>query len=91
MKISAIGPGYVALVYGACLTEVGNNVLCLDVDAKKINIRNQGGIPIFEPGLDDMVKPNVAAGRLRFTTDVEGSAKHGEIQIIVVGTPPNED
>ncbi|OIP18687.1 MAG: UDP-glucose 6-dehydrogenase [Betaproteobacteria bacterium CG2_30_59_46] len=91
MKVSVIGTGYVGLVTGTCLAEVGNDVLCLDVDANKINILKQGGIPIFEPGLEDMVRRNVEAGRLRFTTDVAESAKHGAIQFIAVGTPPDED
>ncbi|BAN34878.1 UDP-glucose 6-dehydrogenase [Sulfuricella denitrificans skB26] len=91
MKVSVIGTGYVGLVTGTCLAEVGNDVLCLDVDVNKINILKQGGIPIYEPGLEDMVKRNVAAGRLRFTTDVAESAKHGAIQFIAVGTPPDED
>ncbi len=69
MKITVIGTGYVGLVSGTCLAEVGNDVLCLDVDAKKIAILQGGGIPIYEPGLEDMVKRNVAACRLRFTTD----------------------
>ncbi|MFA7241249.1 MAG: UDP-glucose/GDP-mannose dehydrogenase family protein [Sulfuricellaceae bacterium] len=91
MKVSVIGTGYVGLVTGTCLAEVGNDVLCLDVDVNKINLLKQGGIPIFEPGLEDMVKRNVAAGRLRFTTDVAESAHHGVIQFIAVGTPPDED
>ncbi len=91
MKISVIGTGYVGLVTGTCLAEVGNDVLCLDVDVNKINILKQGGIPIYEPGLEDMVKRNVAAGRLRFTTDAAESARHGAIQFIAVGTPPDED
>jgi UDPglucose 6-dehydrogenase len=91
MKISVVGSGYVGLVTGACLAEVGNDVLCLDVDENKINILNQGGIPIYEPGLEDMVNRNAVAGRLRFTNDVEESAKHGVIQFIAVGTPPDED
>ena len=91
MKVSVIGTGYVGLVTGTCLAEVGNDVLCLDVDANKINILKQGGIPIYEPGLEAMVKRNVEAGRLRFTTDVAESAKHGVIQFIAVGTPPDED
>ncbi|OGT16728.1 MAG: UDP-glucose 6-dehydrogenase [Gallionellales bacterium RIFCSPHIGHO2_02_FULL_57_16] len=91
MKITVIGTGYVGLVTGTCLAEVGNDVLCMDVDANKINTLKQGGIPIYEPGLEDMVKRNVAAGRLRFTTDVAESAKHGVIQFIAVGTPPDED
>ena len=91
MKISVIGTGYVGLVSGACLAEVGNDVLCLDLDAGKIKILNEGGIPIYEPGLQEMVKRNVAAGRLRFTTDIERSVHHGTIQFIAVGTPPDED
>jgi UDPglucose 6-dehydrogenase len=91
MKITVIGTGYVGLVSGTCLAEVGNDVLCLDVDANKIAILNGGGIPIYEPGLEDMVKRNVAAGRLHFTTDVEAAVHHGEIQFIAVGTPPDED
>ena len=91
MKITVIGTGYVGLVSGTCLAEVGNQVLCLDVDPRKIAILQGGGIPIFEPGLEDMVKRNVAAGRLRFTTDVEESVAFGAIQFIAVGTPPDED
>jgi UDPglucose 6-dehydrogenase len=91
LKISIIGTGYVGLVTGTCLAEVGNDVMCLDVDANKIAILKQGGIPIYEPGLEDMVKRNVAAGRLHFTTDIAESAAHGAIQFIAVGTPPDED
>ncbi|MHB1245354.1 MAG: UDP-glucose dehydrogenase family protein [Sulfuriferula sp.] len=91
MKVTVIGTGYVGLVSGTCLAEVGNDVLCLDVDAKKIAILQGGGIPIYEPGLEDMVKRNVAAGRLRFTMDVEAAVHHGDIQFIAVGTPPDED
>ncbi len=91
MKVTVIGTGYVGLVSGACLAEVGNNVLCLDVNAEKIAILQQGGIPIFEPGLEDMVRRNVSAGRLHFTTDVEKAAQHGVVQFIAVGTPPDED
>lgn len=91
MKVSVIGTGYVGLVTGTCLAEVGHDVLCLDVDEDKINILKGGGIPIYEPGLEDMVKRNVAAGRLRFTTSVVDSVEHGIIQFIAVGTPPDED
>lgn len=91
MKISVIGTGYVGLVTGTCMAEVGNEVLCLDVDPQKIEMLKAGGIPIYEPGLEDMVKRNVAAGRLHFTTDIEESVKFGEIQFIAVGTPPDED
>ena len=91
MKITMIGTGYVGLVTGTCFAEVGNDVLCLDVDERKIAILNEGGVPIHEPGLEAMVKRNVAAGRLRFTTDVDASVAHGALQFIAVGTPPDED
>lgn len=91
MNISVIGTGYVGLVTGTCLAEVGNDVLCLDVDEGKIALLKSGGIPIYEPGLEDMVKRNVVAGRLRFTTDVAASVKHGAVQFIAVGTPMDED
>ncbi|MBS1191652.1 MAG: UDP-glucose/GDP-mannose dehydrogenase family protein [Rhodocyclaceae bacterium] len=91
MKITVVGTGYVGLVSGTCLAEVGNDVLCLDVDPEKIRILEEGGIPIFEPGLQDMVRRNVAAGRLHFTTDIEKAVQHGTIQFIAVGTPPDED
>ncbi|MBS1137093.1 MAG: nucleotide sugar dehydrogenase [Proteobacteria bacterium] len=91
MKITVIGTGYVGLVSGTCLAEVGNDVLCVDVDESKIATLNAGGIPIFEPGLEAMVARNRAAGRLRFSTDTAEGARHGEIQFIAVGTPPDED
>ena len=91
MKITVVGSGYVGLVSGACLAEVGNEVLCLDVDPEKIRILQEGGIPIFEPGLQEMVRRNAAAGRLHFTTDIEQAVRHGTIQFIAVGTPPDED
>ncbi|WP_310372157.1 UDP-glucose/GDP-mannose dehydrogenase family protein [Rhodoferax ferrireducens] len=91
MKITVIGTGYVGLVSGTCLAEVGNDVLCLDLDPAKIKILEDGGIPIFEPGLQEMVRRNVAAGRLHFTTDVEKAAHFGTVQFIAVGTPPDED
>lgn len=91
VKISVIGSGYVGLVSGACLADSGNNVLCLDVDERKIAMLKAGGVPIFEPGLEAMIKRNVEAGRLRFTTDVVESVKHGVIQFVAVGTPPGED
>ena len=91
MKITVIGTGYVGLVSGTCLAEVGNDVLCLDLDPEKIRILETGGIPIYEPGLQEMVRRNVAAGRLRFTTSLEQAAQHGTIQFIAVGTPPDED
>ena len=91
MKITVIGTGYVGLVSGACLADVGNDVMCLDVDPAKIKILEDGGIPIHEPGLLEMVRRNVAAGRLSFTTDVEKAAQYGVVQFIAVGTPPDED
>ena len=91
MKITVIGSGYVGLVSGACLAELGNDVICLDVDPRKIDILNNGGVPIYEPGLEEVIKSNVAAGRLRFTTDVNESVAHGLVQMIAVGTPSGED
>jgi len=91
MKLTVVGTGYVGLVSGACLAEMGNDVVCLDVDAQKIAILQGGGIPIHEPGLDQVVVRNVAAGRLSFTTDVERAVAHGVLQFIAVGTPPDED
>lgn len=91
MKVSVIGSGYVGLVTGACLAEVGNQVLCLDVDPAKIALLQGGGVPIYEPGLEDMIRRNAVAGRLSFTTDVAAAARFGEIQFIAVGTPPDED
>lgn len=91
MKLSVIGTGYVGLVTGACLAEVGNDVLCLDVDENKIATLQKGNIPIYEPGLGDIVKRNVEAGRLRFTMSAAEGARHGVIQFIAVGTPPDED
>ncbi|AOF82380.1 nucleotide sugar dehydrogenase family protein [Methyloversatilis sp. RAC08] len=91
MKITVIGTGYVGLVSGACMAEMGNDVLCLDLDPEKIRILNEGGIPIHEPGLDAVVARNVEAGRLHFTTDVAEAVRFGTIQFIAVGTPPDED
>ena len=91
MKVTIFGSGYVGLVTGACLAEVGNEVLCIDVDQAKIDTLNRGGIPIFEPGLEDLVRKNRAAGRLRFSTDPTEGVKHGLFQFIAVGTPPDED
>ena len=91
MKVSVVGTGYVGLVTGACLAEMGNDVLCLDVDPNKIRILEEGGIPIHEPGLDLVVARNVKAGRLSFTTDIARAVAHGTIQFIAVGTPPDED
>jgi UDPglucose 6-dehydrogenase len=91
MKITVVGTGYVGLVSGTCMAEVGNEVLCLDVDAAKIKILEDGDIPIHEPGLLEMVRRNVAAGRLKFTTDVKKAVEFGDVQFIAVGTPPDED
>ena len=91
MKITVVGTGYVGLVSGACLAEVGNDVLCLDLDPNKIKILNDGGIPIYEPGLQEMVNRNHKAGRLAFTTDIEQGVAFGTVQFIAVGTPPAED
>jgi UDPglucose 6-dehydrogenase len=91
MKLTIIGTGYVGLVSGACLADVGNSVLCLDLDPRKVDILNSGGIPIYEPGLKEIVANNVAAGRLRFTTDVAEGVAWGDVQMIAVGTPPGED
>jgi UDPglucose 6-dehydrogenase len=91
MKITIIGTGYVGLVTGACLAELGNDVFCLDVDQRKIDLLNNGGIPIHEPGLEEVVARNRAAGRLQFSTDVAASVAHGQLQFIAVGTPPDED
>ncbi|WP_199104403.1 UDP-glucose/GDP-mannose dehydrogenase family protein [Aquitalea sp. ASV11] len=91
MKITVIGTGYVGLVTGTCLAEMGNDVLCLDLDVSKIKILHEGGIPIHEPGLLEMVRHNVEAGRLRFTSDIQESVAFGDLQFIAVGTPPDED
>jgi UDPglucose 6-dehydrogenase len=91
VKITMTGTGYVGLVTGACLAEVGNDVLCVDVDRGKIDVLNRGGVPIHEPGLPEMIRRNVAAGRLQFTTDIDAAVSHGTLQFIAVGTPPDED
>jgi UDPglucose 6-dehydrogenase len=91
MKVSIIGTGYVGLVTGACLADVGNHVMCLDVDERKIARLRQGDIPIHEPGLDVLVRNNMASGRLSFTTDPREGATYAPLQMIAVGTPPGED
>jgi len=91
MKITMIGTGYVGLVTGTCLAEVGNDVLCVDVDARKIELLQRGGVPIHEPGLEPLIHRNVQAGRLHFTTDVDAAVDHATVQFIAVGTPPDED
>ncbi|MFZ4791580.1 MAG: UDP-glucose dehydrogenase family protein [Candidatus Competibacteraceae bacterium] len=91
MKITIFGSGYVGLVTGACFAEVGNDVLCVDVDEAKVVMLRRGQIPIYEPGLDEVVRRNSASGRLQFTTDVAEGVAHGLFQFIAVGTPPDED
>lgn len=91
MRVTIIGSGYVGLVTGACLAEYGNDVLCFDLDPRRIHILQNGGIPIHEPGLDALIARNVAGGRLAFTSDIAASVAHGEIQFIAVGTPSGED
>jgi len=91
MKVTVFGIGYVGLVQGAVLAEVGHDVVCIDIDANKVERLKQGHIPIYEPGLESLVKENCAAGRLNFTTDAAAGVKHGEVQFIAVGTPPDED
>ncbi len=91
MRVTVIGAGYGGLVTGTCLAEVGNDVLCLDLDAAKIETLRSGAIPIHEPGLQELVRSNAAAGRLRFGTDVQEAVNFGQIQFIAVGTPPDED
>ena len=91
MRITIFGSGYVGLVTGSCLAEVGNNVLCVDVDERKIDMLRRGESPIYEPGLDELLKKNIAAGRLTFTTDPAEGVKHGLFQFIAVGTPPDDN
>ena len=91
MKVTVFGSGYVGLVTGVCLADVGNDVLCVDVDEKKIERLKNGEIPIYEPGLEALVIKNQQAGTLSFTTDIEEGVKHGLFQFIAVGTPPDED
>ena len=91
MKITIFGSGYVGLVTGACMAEVGNDVVCMDIDQDKIERLKKGEIPIFEPGLETMIRENQNAGRLHFTTDAAEAVAHGLFQFIAVGTPPDED
>jgi UDPglucose 6-dehydrogenase len=91
MKVTVVGSGYVGLVAGACLAETGNDVVCADVDARKIARLTQSDLPIYEPGLEPLVQRNQAEGRLRFTTDVGAAVEHGRVVFVAVGTPPDED
>ncbi len=91
MRLTIFGSGYVGLVTGACFAEAGNHVLCVDIDERKVAMLKRGESPIYEPGLDELLKKNIAAGRLAFTTDADEGVKHGLFQFIAVGTPPDED
>ena len=91
MRVTIFGTGYVGLVTGTCLAEVGHDVICVDIDAAKVDGLNNGVVPIYEPGLEPMVKANHASGRLRFTTDAAQAIEHGDVVFIAVGTPPDED
>ncbi|MNX40949.1 UDP-glucose 6-dehydrogenase YwqF [compost metagenome] len=91
MKVTVFGIGYVGLVQGAVLAEIGHDVICVDIDSEKVKNLENGQIPIYEPQLEGLVKENYSAGRLRFTTDAALGVKHGEVQFIAVGTPPDED
>ena len=91
MRVTIVGSGYVGLVAGACLAETGNDVVCADRDAAKIDGLGRGRLPIYEPGLEPLVTRNAAAGRLHFTTDLEAAVEHGDVVFIAVGTPPGED
>jgi UDPglucose 6-dehydrogenase len=91
MKITTIGAGYVGLVTGTCLAEISIDVVCLDVDANKIALLNNGDVPIYEPGLKELIHSNRVAGRLSFTTDAAEAVAHGDVIFIAVGTPSDED
>ncbi len=91
MNITIYGSGYVGLVTGACFAQMGNNVLCVDIDETKTAALKKGIIPIYEPGLEELIKSNFASGRIDFTTDSEQGVAHGQVQFIAVGTPPDED
>jgi UDPglucose 6-dehydrogenase len=91
MKITIIGTGYVGLVSGVCFADFGNNVLCLDVDARKVEMLKAGSIPVHEPGLNELVNRNFAAGRIAFTTSYDEAVEHAEVIFLAVGTPPDED
>jgi UDPglucose 6-dehydrogenase len=91
MKVAVVGTGYVGLVTGTCLAESGNDVICMDIDRKKIEMLNSGVVPIYEPGLDELIKRNVAHGRLSFTTDIAAAVRASRLVFIAVGTPPGEN
>src|SRR5579862_755799 len=91
MKVTIFGSGYVGLVTGACLADTGNRVISVDIDAAKVERLSRGEVPIYEPGLDELIKRNLQAGRLEFTTDTARGVEHGLFLLIAVGTPPDED
>ena len=91
MRVTIFGTGYVGLVTGTCLAEVGNDVVCVDVDAEKIARLERGEVPIYEPGLEPLVKANRRSGRLKFTTDATSAMASAQVVFIAVGTPPDED
>ena len=91
MKVTVIGTGYVGLVTGTCLAEMGNNVTCVDIDPRKIDMLNRGELPIYEPGLDELVHRNADSGRLKFTLNLSDSIPESDVAFIAVGTPPDED
>jgi len=91
MKISIVGAGYVGLVTGGCLAELGHQVICIDNDADKVATLNAAGLPIYEPGLQELMARNRAEGRIHFTTDMAQAVEHGEVIFIAVGTPSKED
>ena len=91
MRVSIFGSGYVGLVTGACLADAGNHVICVDVDAAKIERLSRGEVPIHEPGLEALIKRNAEAGRIEFTTDAPRAVEHGLFHLIAVGTPRGED
>src|SRR5512136_906103 len=91
MKIAVVGTGYVGLVTGTCLAETGNDVTCVDCDRKKIDVLNRGHIPIYEPGLAELVARNVTGGRLSFTTELPVAVKKARLVFLAVGTPPADD
>ena len=90
-KITVVGTGYVGLVTGTCLADLGNKVICIDIDEEKVKGLKEGTLPIFEPGLEELVKRNVEQGRLSFSTSLEEGIKNSSIIFIAVGTPPRED
>ena len=91
MKVTVIGTGYVGLVTGTCLAEMGNTVTCVDIDPRKIDMLNHGELPIYEPGLDELVHRNADSGRLKFTLELSDSIPESDVAFIAVGTPPDED